>query len=263
MDDLRVGAAIRAVRIRRGWRQADVAQRAGSSVTAVSRVERGQLDGMPLATLRRIAAALDIRVDLVPRWRGADLDRLLNAGHAEMHEWLARYFDRLPGWVRAPEVSFAVFGERGVIDILAWHPGRRALLVIELKTELVDVNELVGVMDRRRRLAARIGRERGWDPATVSVWVVIADTPTNRRRHQRSRGLLRSAFPVEGHAMRAWMHDPGRAVAGLSFWSDGHRVNAGRRTWGVKRVHRARRLAAMTSDGQQAHVRQGAGGVPA
>ena len=83
MDDLRVGAAIRAVRIRRGWRQADVAQRAGSSVTAVSRVERGQLDGMPLATLRRIAAALDIRVDLVPRWRGADLDRLLNAGHAD------------------------------------------------------------------------------------------------------------------------------------------------------------------------------------
>lgn len=254
MDDPRVGAALRAVRIRRGWRQADVAGHAGVSVTAVSRAERGQIDRMPLATLRRVAAALDIRVDLVPRWRGADLDRLLNAGHAEMHEWLAGYFDRLPGWVRAPEVSFAVFGERGVIDILAWHPGRRALLVIELKTEFADVNELVGVMDRRRRLAAGIGRERGWDPATVSVWVIVADTPTNRRRHQRSRGLLRSAFPLEGHAMRAWMHDPVRSVAGLSFWSNVPRVNAGRRTWAVKRVHRARRSTATTSDGQRVNV---------
>ena len=44
----------------------------------------------------------------------------------------------------APEVSFSIYGERGVIDILAWHPGRRALLIIELKTDIVDVNELVG-----------------------------------------------------------------------------------------------------------------------
>src|SRR5262245_32388270 len=216
-----IGAALRAVRVRRAWRQSDVAAHAAVSVTAVSRAERGQLDRMSLATLRRIAAALDIRVDLVPRWRGADLDRLLNAGHAEMHEWLAQYFDRLPAWVRAPEVSFSVFGERGVINILAWHPGRRALIVLELKTELAGVNELVGVMDGRRRLAARIGRERGWDPVTVSAWVIVADTPTNRRRHARSRGLLRSAFPIDGHAMRAWMHDPDGPVAALSFWSNG------------------------------------------
>ncbi|MDQ3407393.1 MAG: helix-turn-helix domain-containing protein [Chloroflexota bacterium] len=31
MDDARVGAALRAIRIRRGWRQADVATRAGVS----------------------------------------------------------------------------------------------------------------------------------------------------------------------------------------------------------------------------------------
>ncbi|MEA2632936.1 MAG: hypothetical protein QOE66_3155, partial [Chloroflexota bacterium] len=72
--------------------------------------------------------------------------------------------DQLPGWILAPEVSFAIYGERRVIDILAWHPGRRALLLIELKTELVDMNELLGTLDRKRRLARRIAQERGWDP---------------------------------------------------------------------------------------------------
>jgi len=240
MDDLRVGAAIRAVRIRRGWRQADVAQRAGSSVTAVSRVERGQLDGMPLATLRRIAAALDIRVDLVPRWRGADLDRLLNAGHAEMHEWLAHYFDRLPGWVCAPEVSFAVFGERGVIDILAWHPGRRALLIIELKTDIVDVNDLIGSADRRTRLARTIVADRGWDPATVSVWVVVAPSRTNRRRVVAHKAMLRAAFPTDGRGIRAWLLDPRGRVAALSFWPDSHAGKVGPDLTPARRVRRAR-----------------------
>ena len=50
----------------------------------------------------------------------------------------------MPAWVVRPEVSFSIYGERGVIDVLAWHPARRAILVIELKTELVDINELMG-----------------------------------------------------------------------------------------------------------------------
>ncbi len=61
-----------------------------------------------------------------------------------------------------PEVSFAVYGERGVIDILAWHPGERALLVIELKTEIVDIQDLIGTVDRKRRLARVVARDRGW-----------------------------------------------------------------------------------------------------
>lgn len=35
-----------------------------------------------------------------------------------------------------PEVSFSIYGQRGVIDILAWHAATRSLLVIELKTEM-------------------------------------------------------------------------------------------------------------------------------
>ena len=120
------------------------------------------MDTLTLEVVRRITAALDIRVDLVARWRAGDLDRLLNSRHSALHEQVARMFrDDLPPWAIEPEVSFAVYGERGVIDIFAWHPGRRALLVIELKTDIVDVNDLVGTVDRKRRLARTIAA-RAW-----------------------------------------------------------------------------------------------------
>jgi hypothetical protein len=71
-------------------------------------------------------------------------------------------------WRIAPEVSFAVFADRGVIDILAWHAANRSLLVIELKTDIVDVQETIGTLDRKHRIAATVARERGWHPTTIS-----------------------------------------------------------------------------------------------
>jgi ribosome-binding protein aMBF1 (putative translation factor) len=41
MDDQRFGSAVRAVRQRRGWRQADLAEAARVSMATISRVERG------------------------------------------------------------------------------------------------------------------------------------------------------------------------------------------------------------------------------
>ena len=113
-----------------------------------------------------------------------------------MHESVARALLSIPGWVLAPEVSFSVYGERGVIDILAWHAATRTLLVIELKTEIVDVNEVMGTLDRKRRLAPMIARERGWIPAHVAVWLVVAGSSTNRRRVRSHGTTLRAAFPT-------------------------------------------------------------------
>jgi hypothetical protein len=45
------------------------------------------------------------------------------------------------------------------------------LLVIELKTEVVEVSGLLGTMDQRRRLASEIGARFGWKPVAVSTWV--------------------------------------------------------------------------------------------
>lgn len=116
---MRIGAALRAVRVRRRWRQSDVAARAGVSRATVSLAERGHLGRMPLDTIRRMAQVLDVRLDLVARWRGGELHRLLHARHSALHESVAVYLASLAEWQFLPEVSFAIYGERGVIDILA------------------------------------------------------------------------------------------------------------------------------------------------
>jgi HTH-type transcriptional regulator/antitoxin HipB len=236
MDDQRIGSMLRAIRVRKGWRQSDLAAKAGVSATVVARAERGDLASIPMGKVRRVTEALGARFEPIIRWQGADLGRLLASRHAGMHEAMAAFLSSLDGWLFEPEVSFSIYGERGIIDVLAWHPSRRMLLVIELKTELVEVSGLIGSMDQRRRLAWRIARERGWDPVAVSTWVVIADSRTNRRAVAAHSGVLRAKMPVDGRGMRAWLRNPSARVDALGFLPYRHAMALGRRVAPVKRV---------------------------
>ena len=208
------------MRRRKGWSQEELARKARVSQPRVSRIERGHIGSMRLDDVRRVAAALDIRIDVYARWRAGDLDRLLNAKHSELHELVARWFaEELPDWVLAPEVSFSIYGERGVIDILAWHEKTGSLLVIELKTAIADVNELLGTMDRKKRLAAQVASERGWHPKTVSTWLIVADTRTNRRRLDAHMAVIRNAFPDGTWAARRWLRGPRETIAAVTVWA--------------------------------------------
>ena len=200
----------------------------------VARAEDHRISGLRLEIILRIAAVLDIRVNFSPRWRGGELDRLLNAGHSAMHEQVATMLAAAPGWLFRPEVSFGIYGERGVIDILAFHPQTGALLVIELKTEVVDVQDLIGSVDRYTRLARRVAAEQGWEARHVSCWVLIHDAARNQRRVANHRSVLGAAFAADGRRMRGWLRKPTHAVRALSFlsWqSNGMRP-------GVRRVRR-------------------------
>ena len=238
VDGLRFGAALRTVRIRHGWRQADVAERAGVSAPTVSRIERGLVGTFSVDTLGRVARAVEIRLDLVPRWRGGELDRMLAAGHSAMHEAVARTLAGTP-WLSAAEATFSVYGERGAIDVLAFHPPSGALLVIELKTQLVDVQQLIGSVDRYRRLAPVLAAARGWESRSTSSWVVLRDTPSNHRRLAAHATVLRAAFPHDGRRVRGWLMDPAGTLAALSFLSDVRAGNAMSASAGVARVRRA------------------------
>lgn len=238
MDDLAVGRRFRAVRSHRRLRQQDVSRAAGLSRSAVSRIEHGRFDEVTLQTIRRVARTLDISLSLVARWHGGDLDRMVNARHAALHETAALRFAALPDWVATPEVSFNIYGDRGAIDLLGWHAQHRALLVVELKSEIVDVQGMLSAVDRYRRLAPRIARDRGWDAATVSTWVAIAAGRANERAVANHRTTLRAAFPSDGRKLSAWLLGPDGRLDALTFLPYAHRVSNGRDLATPRRVQR-------------------------
>jgi transcriptional regulator with XRE-family HTH domain len=222
MDDQRFGGAVRAARVRRRRRQSDVAAASGVSDSTVSRIERGHLETLSLRAIRAVAAVLEIRIELLPRSRGAELDRLLGAHHAALAEAVIEWLTGFAGWKVRPEMSFSYYGDRGVIDLLAWHSLSRSLLVIELKTDIVDVGELLGTFDRKLRNAMRVAVGLGWNPLTVSGLLIIAESDLNRAKigtHDRTFGV---AFPDRHVAIRRWLRNPAGSLRGLMFFANRH-----------------------------------------
>jgi transcriptional regulator with XRE-family HTH domain len=166
MDDAALGAALRALRHRRGWRQADLAERAAVSRSLVALLQSGAVERLSLPAARRIAAALGIRLRWDVGFRAQELARLRDAVHARLGEHLARRLETL-GWLVAAEASFNNYGERGRIDLLAYSPVARLLVVIELKTIVVDVQATLGGLSVKTRVAPAVARGLGWRPSAV------------------------------------------------------------------------------------------------
>lgn len=238
VDAVRLGSLCRAIRIKKKWRQSDLADRANVSRSAVSRLECGRIARLRVDCVLRVIDALGGSIDFVVRWQGGELDRLLNARHSGLHESVARRFGVFGEWQIVPEVSFSVRDERGVVDILAWHPRTRTLLVIELKTDIVDVNKLMATLDRKRRLAPAVARERGWYPEVVAVWLIVADSVMNRRRVRSHAAILRAALPADGRTIEGWLARPHGQLRCLSFWSYDRERNTKSDLATVRRVRR-------------------------
>jgi transcriptional regulator with XRE-family HTH domain len=237
VDDQRVGALLRALRIRRGLRQIDVARLAGVSDVTVSRVERGHLAQLSLEILRRVGRALEARLDIGVWTRAGEVERVASARHAALvEEVIAALVDA--GWVARPEVSFSMRGERGLIDILAWHPPTRSLLVIEVKTEVVDVGETVGTLDRKRRLAGSIAEGLGWATDSVSCALVVGDTRTNHRRIAEHRATFGAVLPDGGQPFRRFIAAPRGTISAVAYMPIRHPGTARQLTGGSRRVRR-------------------------
>ena len=220
MDLGRLGRGIRALRRRRGWRQDDLAAAAGVSRAQVSRVELGDGAAITIGVIEHIVAAAGGSLDVLLRWQGEGLDRLVDAAHARLVEQLVAWL-RAAGWEVAVEVSFSRYGERGSIDVLAWHPPRRALAVFEVKSVTPDMQAMLVGLDRKGRLAPAIARERGWDPVAAARILVLGDTSTNRDRLARHASTIDAALPARTREVRRWLADPGGpGIAGVLFLRD-------------------------------------------
>jgi len=133
------------------------------SQQTVSNIECGHLEGMSLASLASVAEALgaDLSVACNGADRGSPAPRSQACGPA------GRVASLLvgAGWEVRAEQSFNRYGERGSVDLMGWRAAESALLVVEVKTELVDLQETVRVLDMKARVVPAVVRqENGWRP---------------------------------------------------------------------------------------------------
>jgi transcriptional regulator with XRE-family HTH domain len=257
-DDV-VGRLFRMARIRRGWRQEDVAARSQLDRSSIARIEAGETERFHLASLRRHAAALGFRLEIALTGRGGAAAHLLDEEHAAIVEYLASVLTRLR-WSVEVEASYSEFGERGRIDILAHHPGIGELLVVEVKTELVDLQHLFGSLSVKARLARRIAADRFEPVRSVSVMVCVADTTAARAAVAAHETLFRG-YALRGQTVTAWLEHPRAGTRLLWFVSA---ARAGRSSWiaGRRRISRGRsQRSAQSRSGSGQELKRGQRGT--
>lgn len=224
MDAIRLGLSLRALRRRRRLSQGRLAALVGISRSTIARIERGRADTATLRTLVRVAATLGASVSVRILWHGEALDRLLDAAHADLTDATLTLF-RDAGWDVATEVSFNIRGERGAIDILAFHRESGSLVVVEVKSVVPDLQATLVTLDRKARLASAIARERGWRVSSVSRLIVLPADRTARRRVDQHRAIFETALPSRTVAVRRWIKSPTGILAGVLFLTDVHQAS--------------------------------------
>jgi transcriptional regulator with XRE-family HTH domain len=219
MEELRFGRMLRLVRRRARMTQMELAEKAGVSQQTVSSIELGHADDSTLRTIKRISAPLGITIDLVPRWRGPELERLADARHVRIVEFVV---SRLGGdWQMVVEYTFNHFGDRGSVDILAWQPSTRALLLVEVKSELDSAEALLRSMDSKVRVVpGLIAAQKGWRHLCLGSVLVLPDETAPRRAVAHLASVFDAALPGRTVAVRQWIGKPVGQLRGIWFLAD-------------------------------------------
>jgi transcriptional regulator with XRE-family HTH domain len=247
MDDSRVGRIIREVRIRKAWRQRDLADASGVSQGLISRIELGRLDTLSFGRIRKVGDVLGITISLDAWWRSGNVDRLVDRGHAALVDHVIATL-RADGWVTRVEVTFNHFGERGAADVVAWHPQVRILLIVEVKTRIGDIQATASTFERKVRiLPDALAAESGWRPRTVARLLVVAETHANRAVVRDHPAIFDAIWPARTSETRRWLRRPSisvndqmRGFGGVWFLPFERTAAAAARCRQVQRVRRPR-----------------------
>lgn len=156
---------------------AELADRAGLSRDMVYRIEAGRVP--PSRATGRVAVALGRRLEMLlvdPRRRSVRQDLAKDVVHSAMAEFEARHLRRTAAHVGIDE-PYQHYQFAGRADVVAWDPGRRALLHIENRTRFPDFQDMAGSFNAKRAylgaaFADRVG-VRGWASEThviAALW---------------------------------------------------------------------------------------------
>lgn len=233
-----VPRAVQVLRHRFGWTQTTLGQRAAVSRQIVSRTERADFGGITIASLDRVATALGATLYVGLRWRGEQLDRLIDARHAAIQQSVASWLTDL-GWQVRIEVSFSRYGDRGRVDIVAFHASQRILVIVEIKSGLGDLQETLGRLDVKTRLGTVIASDLGWTEVTAVVPALVVGDSRAARHAIADHSAMFARFAVRGRRAVAWLRRPRAPTPTGLLWfmsrPDSRRVSTARSRAGTRR----------------------------
>jgi transcriptional regulator with XRE-family HTH domain len=205
---LRLGEIVREARRLAGWTQRELAARAATNQATVCRLERGRMTVLDVLIVERVLDALGMRASLGIEGRHlADRRRQRDPVHARINGFLAGQLTRR-GFSAALEVQIGDTSPRGWIDLLAYRPQDRALIVEESKGDLPDVGAFQRSLRFYERSALRVANGMGWRPTRVVVLAALLDSVTIADRLAENRELIQHGFPSPVERLLAWIDDP-------------------------------------------------------
>ncbi len=205
---IRLGELVRDARELVGWTQGELAQRSRSSQAAISRMEHGVAEVLDVLLVERVLDALGMRSELQVEGRHlGDRRRQREPVHARINGFVAGQLARRE-FLSALEVEVGAGSVRGWIDLIAFRPADRALIVNETKGDLPDVGAFqrsLAFYEREARVAAN---RLGWSPTRVVVLATLLDSARLAERLADNRGLLTRAFPSPIERLLTWIDNP-------------------------------------------------------
>jgi transcriptional regulator with XRE-family HTH domain len=233
--------------------QQELAGAVGISRSHIAGIETGRVDpsvdlawsiadrlGLDLQFLGRPPLAVEPRRDdLVHARCSAYVDRRL-VGH---------------GWSIARELEVFAGRSHGWIDLLAFDPRSRTLVIVEIKTRLDDIGGMERQIAWYEREALGLARSLGWLPERRLAWLLLLASDEVERQISLHRDILGRSFQDRAPAMRLVILD-GAAQArsrGLALINPTSR----RRDWLISARSDGRRSATPFRDYADAARRSG------
>lgn len=189
-----VGRQIAEVRTSIRWTQRELASHVGLSQSVISDIEAGRQPGVSIRRLERLLDAMGARLLVTvdpPRVASA---RVHDPVHARCSEHVVRRLRR-SGWEARTEAEVGGNRSRGWIDVLAFRRDSRCLLMLEIKTELLDIGQIERTMSWYEREAWTAAQRQGWRPASVTSVLLVLATEDAERVVRDFRVTFDDRFP--------------------------------------------------------------------
>jgi transcriptional regulator with XRE-family HTH domain len=201
-----------------GRSQQHIADEVGVTRAHISGIERGTANPS-IDVIERLVRVLGLELEIGGQRPTIIGDRRSqDRVHARCSAYVERRLVRMD-WQVAREVEVRHSRSHGWIDLLAYDPRSRTLLVIEVKTRLDDVGAIERQLGWYTRSAREVAQGLDWTPRRVVPWLLALASDECDLRLRADAELMGRAFPVRAPTMLELAHGPsadwpgGRGVA--------------------------------------------------